>query len=113
MIDLLNIGSVYHWAGMIVPKQWTPVAAYVCGWANFLGNAAGDAAFAASWSCFVSAASETAHGIKYSVEGQVGLSIFILTIWTFLNCFNISHVGWVNSLAGMYASFYLLFFDYF
>jgi hypothetical protein len=28
------------------PPEWGPICSYVCGWFNFLGNAAGDASFA-------------------------------------------------------------------
>lgn len=41
-----SAGSVYHWAGMLANQKWCPFASYICGWFNFIGNAAGDAAFA-------------------------------------------------------------------
>jgi len=41
-----SAGSVYHWAGMLAPKEWAPIASYICGWFNFIGNAASDASFA-------------------------------------------------------------------
>lgn len=41
-----SAGSVYHWAGMLATPRWSPVTSYICGWFNFLGNAAGDASFA-------------------------------------------------------------------
>ena len=41
-----SAGSVYHWAGMLATPKWAPFASYICGWFNFLGNAAGDASFA-------------------------------------------------------------------
>ncbi len=41
-----SAGSVYHWAGMLANKEWAPFASYLCGWFNFIGNAAGDASFA-------------------------------------------------------------------
>jgi amino acid transporter len=41
-----SAGSVYHWAGMLAPPGYGPLFSYYCGWFNFLGNAAGDAAFA-------------------------------------------------------------------
>lgn len=41
-----SAGSVYHWAGMLATPKWAPVSSYICGWFNFLGNAAGDAGFA-------------------------------------------------------------------
>jgi amino acid transporter len=39
-------GSVYHWAGMLATPSTGPIASYIAGWFNFIGNAAGDAAFA-------------------------------------------------------------------
>lgn len=41
-----SAGSVYHWAGMLSTLEWAPASSYITGWFNFLGNAAGDAAFA-------------------------------------------------------------------
>jgi len=41
-----SAGSVYHWAGMLASEKWAPFASFMCGWFNFLGNSAGDAAFA-------------------------------------------------------------------
>jgi amino acid transporter len=41
-----SAGSVYHWAGMLASPEWAPALSYLCGWFNFLGNAAGDACFA-------------------------------------------------------------------
>ena len=38
-----SAGSVYTWAGNLASKEYGPFAAYVTGWFNFLGNAAGDA----------------------------------------------------------------------
>lgn len=41
-----SAGSVYHWAGMLASPAWAPFASYICGWFNFIGNAASDAGFA-------------------------------------------------------------------
>ena len=41
-----SAGSVYHWSGMMAPAATAPLASYITGWFNFLGNAAGDASFA-------------------------------------------------------------------
>ncbi len=32
-----NAGSVYHWAGQLTSVKWSPLAAFICGWFNFLG----------------------------------------------------------------------------
>eukprot|EP01035_Chromulina_nebulosa_P019809 gene19809-25753_t len=49
-------GGVYSWSGMIVPIKSSTIAAYICGWSNFIGNAAGDATFAYAFSDFLNAA---------------------------------------------------------
>jgi amino acid transporter len=49
---------VYHWAGQLAPERWAPIASYICGWFNFLGNAAGDASFAYGFANFVVAAQQ-------------------------------------------------------
>jgi amino acid transporter len=96
-----SAGSVYHWAGMITPIRYRPAASYICGWANFLGNAAGDAAFAYSWATFIGAAAVAGGGEALTVGAQVGISILILTVWTSLNFFNVATVGWVNNGAAI------------
>ena len=108
-ICCVMIGSVYHWTGMIVPRKYGPLAAYACGWANFLGNAAGDAVFASSWASFVYASAQVTNNIHFQNDvvtnmdqpgPQVGLSIAIIIVWTVLNFLNISQVGWMNGVAG-------------
>lgn len=44
-----SAGSVYHWSGQLATKEHAPFASYICGWFNFLGNAAGDASFASGF----------------------------------------------------------------
>lgn len=94
-------GSVYHWAGMIVPEKYRAVAAYITGWLNFLGNAAGDATFAASWTSFLSASMVACGGNELKIGAQVGISIAITCFWTLLNCVDISSVGFINNLAAI------------
>ncbi|CAF1523679.1 unnamed protein product, partial [Adineta steineri] len=36
-----SAGSVYHWAGQLVPARNAPLASFICGWFNFIGNSAG------------------------------------------------------------------------
>eukprot|EP01035_Chromulina_nebulosa_P019806 gene19806-25750_t len=98
-----SAGSVYHWAGMIVPQKWNPISSYICGWANFLGNAAGDASFAYSFALFVSC-SITASGSSeiLSTGALVGIAQAVLTIWTLFNFINVSQIGWVNSFSAIF-----------
>ena len=97
-----SAGSVYHWAGQVVPIYWAPLAAYVCGWANFLGNAAGDASFAYSWALFMDAArlSSVLHTHQsLNIHAIVSISILVLWVWTALNLLRIDKVGFVNNFA--------------
>ena len=96
-----SAGSVYHWAGQLVPAEWAPICSYITGWFNFLGNAAGDASFANGFASFLSAAIVTGGGEPISPQDQVGVSIVFLFIWTILNFLRIDQVGWVNSLAAI------------
>jgi amino acid transporter len=50
-------GSVYHWAAMLAPRRYSALSAYICGIFNFVGNVAGDAAFAFGFSSVVATAS--------------------------------------------------------
>lgn len=49
-------GSVYHWAGMLAPKGYGKHFAYIGGWFNLMGNAAGDASFCYGFANFLNAA---------------------------------------------------------
>ena len=51
-----SAGAVYHWAAQVAPPKYASAYSYLTGWSNWLGNAAGDAAFASGWASFVSAA---------------------------------------------------------
>ena len=51
-----SAGSVYHWAGCLAPAKTSALAAYITGWFNFLGNAAGDASFASGLAGLISSA---------------------------------------------------------
>lgn len=64
-----SAGSVYHWAGMLSSPSWAPAMSYICGWFNFLGNAAGDAAYAFGFAQIVAAA------IELGTNGSHHLSI--------------------------------------
>ena len=102
LTELLAItGSVYHWAGMVVPKDWNAICSYTCGWTNFLGNAAGDATYSWSWTQFLAACISLSGGEQLSIASQVAISIAVLLIWTFLNGFNVAEIGWVNSIAAV------------
>jgi amino acid transporter len=75
-----SAGSVYHWSAQLVPAQYAPLASYVCGWFNFLGNAAGDASFAVFFAQFLNSAIGVSGGSVYyddatdNANNSVGVS---------------------------------------
>jgi amino acid transporter len=96
-----SAGSVYHWAAQVVPEKYAPLSSYVCGWSNFLGNAAGDASFAYSFATFLNAAIVASDYQPYSLPATVGVSILTIFMWSFLNFFRIDQVAWINKLAAV------------
>jgi amino acid transporter len=60
-----SAGSVYHWSAQLVPVKWAPLASYVCGWFNFVGNAAGDSSFAYFFAKFFNDAVVVSGGKRY------------------------------------------------
>jgi len=58
-----SAGSVYHWSGVLASPRWGPFAAYVSGWFNLLGNAAGCASFAFTFASALAAAIDVANFI--------------------------------------------------
>lgn len=64
-----SAGSVYHWAGMLATAEWAPFASYICGWFNFLGNAASDASFAFGFGQVLAAA------VALGTDGEVKLPV--------------------------------------
>jgi amino acid transporter len=91
-----SAGAVYCWAGQVTPEKWAPLAAYVTGWSNFIGNAAGDASFAVGCASFFSAMLRACGNEGLSVDNQVLLSLFILWTQTGMNFFRVDQVGWVT-----------------
>eukprot|EP01041_Mallomonas_annulata_P013242 gene13242-28030_t len=97
-----SAGSVYHWSGQLAPIKYAPLAAYACGWTNFIGNAVGDASFAYAWANFLDAAMR-ASGMELSLStpSLVLISIIVLLLWSLINCARIDQLGWINTLAAI------------
>ena len=96
-----SAGSVYHWTAQLAPENSAALWSYVCGWLNFLGNAAGDASFANGWASFLSAGLVASGGTPLTNGQLVGVSIGVLALWTVLNCFRIDAVGWIQGLSAI------------
>ncbi|CAF1410935.1 unnamed protein product [Adineta steineri] len=97
-----SAGSVYHWSGMLVPLRYAPLASFTCGWFNFFGNVAGDAAFASGFATMVNAAVVLDGKSSLSTGEQVGIAIAITFVWTLINTLRIDKQGWINNIAAFF-----------
>ena len=86
-------GSVYHWAGILASQKAAAGSCYICGWFNFLGNAAGDAAYAFGFAEMVAAAIALGSDGETTVStaGEVGIAIGISFIWALKNTARVDH----------------------
>ena len=105
-----SAGSVYHWAAMLAPPEYSALACYVTGVFNFFGNAAGDASFAWGFASVVAAAQNyrtidadgNPTGPEMSVQQQVGVAIAVCAAWTLVNVLRVDEQGWLNNLAAAF-----------
>ena len=99
-----SAGSVYHWAGMLANKEWAPFASYICGWFNFIGNAAGDASFAFGFAQVLTAAIALGSDgqVRWGVGPQVALAIGVSLVWALKNLMRVDHQGWFNNVSAVY-----------
>ncbi|CAF3610081.1 unnamed protein product [Rotaria sp. Silwood1] len=94
-----SAGSVYHWAGQLVSAKHAPLASFICGWFNFIGNFAGDVAFASGFATIINAAIILEGKDSLSTGAQVGIAIGITFIWAVQNALRIDQQGWLNNFA--------------
>ncbi|KAJ3396023.1 hypothetical protein HDU92_004326 [Lobulomyces angularis] len=96
-----SAGSVYHWAGCLSSEKNAPLYSYVTGWFNFLGNAAGDAFFAQSFSTMVNALYQLIYpeNEPLSMEFQVFVAICSCCFCALQNITRIDRIGWLNNFA--------------
>ncbi|CAF3805234.1 unnamed protein product [Rotaria sordida] len=97
-----SAGSVYYWAGQLVPTRHAPLASFICGWFNFIGNASANAAFSSGFASIVNAALILDGKQSLSTGAQVGISIGITVVWAIQNIFRIDQQGWFNNLAAIF-----------
>eukprot|EP00347_Sterkiella_histriomuscorum_P012884 403366849 len=99
-----SAGSVYHWAGMLSPQRWAPISSYICGWFNFLGNAAGDASFAYGFAQVTSAAITLGSSGKVQLPtiALVAMAVFVSFLWALKNIMRVDHQGWFNNASAIY-----------
>jgi amino acid transporter len=101
-----SAGSVYHWAGSLASPEWGPFASYFTGWFNVLGNGAGDAFFAFSFSSSVSNLAFLVNPEEYpeglSVGVQVAIGLGVSSLWALQNLFRVDRLGWMNNFAAFF-----------
>lgn len=94
-------GSVYSWTALMAPPKYAPIVSYICGWLNLLGNATADAAFGTTFAGILSAAMVVFGADPLSTEAQVGTSIAIILLWSFMNIVRVDLVAKINSGAAI------------
>jgi amino acid transporter len=94
-----SAGSVYHWSAQVVPERYSALWSYITGWFNYLGNSAGDAAFAFSFAQQLNAAIKVSGGSAYSPQETVGVAIAITLVWSLCNIFRVDQVGFLSNWA--------------
>ena len=121
---------MYHWAGQLCGRKWSPIVSYTCGWFNFLGNAASDATFAYSFASFISGTlaasyapegafdmtfpnntlstsppgSASAEGVYTGLTGGETVAVAIGTslLWSVINGLRVDRQGWLNTAAAAF-----------
>ncbi|KAJ3218767.1 hypothetical protein HK099_004932 [Clydaea vesicula] len=105
-----SAGSVYHWAGSLASHKWAPLLSYITGWFNFLGNAAGDAFFAYSFSGMVNSVYQIYYpDDSLSVPALVAVAVAVCCLWAIQNALRIDKTGWFNNFATFYQIFTMFF----
>ena len=97
-----SAGSVYHWSAQLVPERYAPLASYMTGWCNWIGNASGNAAVAYSFSIFLEAALQASRIPAFDNAASVVISIGVSAIWTMMNCLNIADLAAFNNIAALF-----------
>jgi hypothetical protein len=89
---------------MLANKEWAPFASYICGWFNFIGNAAGDASFAFGFAQVLTAAIALGSDgqVRWGVGPQVTLAIGVSLVWALKNLMRVDHQGWFNNVSAVY-----------
>jgi len=99
-----STGSVYHWSAMLASPRWAPIASYICGWFNFVGNAAGDASFAYGFGQFVVAAVvlDSDGAVNPPLYATTLIAVGVSALWAVKNLMRVDRQGWFNNFSGIY-----------
>lgn len=94
-----HAGSVYYWTGQLAPAGISNKVAYITGWCNWFGNAAGDAAFAAGFATAVNYCVQIKNQDSgLSVGATVVIAIAIHFVWSVLNLLRTDIQGKLNNI---------------
>jgi len=96
-----SAGSVYFWTAQLAPKKWAPLASYICGWLNFLGNAAGDSSFAFSWAQTLAGIISLSRGYSMDFRAITAVAIGAQTIYSLLNLLRVDMQSYINAFAAL------------
>lgn len=99
-----STGSVYHWAGLLSSPKNAPLASYITGWFNALGNVAADAFFGYAFAQSVNDILTT-FSYSISIPYQVAIGLLTTTIWAAQNFLIIEVQGTINNFASIWQVF--------
>jgi len=94
-------GSVYFWSAQLANQKYAPVASYLCGWINLIGNLGNSASFASGCATIISAGIMIINGAQISSQIQVAISILLVFFWGLQNLLKIDTQGWINSAGAL------------
>jgi len=103
-----SAGSVYHWAAQLVPEKYSPLASFVTGWSNWIGNLSGNAAFAYSFAIFLKAGLQSSGIQPFDDSSAVIIALGTNAVWTLINWIDIHSLTLFNSLSAAFHTASLL-----
>ncbi|CAF3741753.1 unnamed protein product [Rotaria sordida] len=92
--------SPFMSAGQLAPPRHAPLASFICGWFNFVGNVASGAAFSSGFSTIINTAVILDGKSPLSTSTQMAISVGITFVWAVQNVLRIDQQGWLNNVAG-------------
>lgn len=95
-----SAGSVYYWASKLAPPNYAPIACYITGWFNLLGNVAGVCSFASGFATTITYAANMANSTVELSDGvQIAIALAALLVWSLLNEVRSDVQGMMNNVA--------------
>jgi amino acid transporter len=104
-----SAGSVYHWAGQLVPHHLSPLCSYITGWVYCFGHIAGCASFAFGFAIILSSTLLASGHQEMIPANMVGVSIGVLFFWSVLNICRVDRVGLVTNFGAFFQAISTIF----